>query len=74
VLESLRRPEPSRHQRKAILIALEDQQSARLYFDGFRKVLRGYRIVILVPWKGSDPKSVVLAAKEARDERRAQAD
>jgi RloB-like protein len=30
--------------------------------------------VILVPWKGSDPTSVVLAAKEARDERKAQAD
>ena len=45
-----------------------------MYFDGFRKELRGYRIVILVPWKGSDPKSVVQAAKEARDERKAQAD
>jgi RloB-like protein len=53
---------------------MEDQQSARLYFEGFRKELRGYRIVILAPWQGSDPKSVVRAAKEARDERRAQAD
>jgi hypothetical protein len=74
VIASLRRPEPSRGQRKAILIALEDEQSARLYFDGFRKELRGHRIVILVPWTGSDPKSVVQAAKEARDERKARAD
>lgn len=74
MLESLRRPDPSREKRKAILIALEDQQSARLYFDGFKKELRGYRIVILAPWKGSDPKSVVEAAKAARDERKAQAD
>jgi RloB-like protein len=73
LLESLRRPEPSREPRKAILIALEDRQSARLYFDGFRNELRGYWIVILAPWKGSDPKSVVEAAKEARDARRAQA-
>jgi hypothetical protein len=74
VLESLRRPEPSREQRKAILIALEDQQSARLYFEGFRRELRGQRIVILVAWSGSDPKSVVKAAKAAREARRAQAD
>jgi RloB-like protein len=74
LIESLRRPEPSREQRKAVLIALEDQRSARLYFDGFRKELRGYRIVILVPWEGSDPKSVVQAAKAARDERKAEAD
>src|SRR5439155_24819750 len=63
-----------RNPRKAILIALEDQRSARLYFDGFRKELRGQRIVILVDWSGSDPKSVVRAAKEAREERKAQAE
>jgi hypothetical protein len=74
VIESLRRPDPSRPERKAILIALEDERSARLYFDGFRKELRGYRIVILAPWKGSDPKSVVESAKAARDERQALAD
>ena len=56
------------------MIALEDERSARLYFDGFRKELRGQRIVILVDWKGSDPKSVVKAAKEARDKRKVQAD
>ena len=74
VIASLTRPEPSRNPRKAILIALEDQRSARLYFDGFRKELRGQRIVILVDWSGSDPKSVVRAAKEAREERKAQAE
>ncbi len=74
ILESLARPEPFREKRKAILIALEDQQSPRLYFEGFQRELRGHRIVIMAPWKGSAPKSVVEAAKEARDECQSRAD
>ncbi len=50
-----------------ILIALEDERSARLYFEGFRRELHGQRKVVLVDWSGSDPKSVVQAAKAARD-------
>ena len=50
------------------MIALEDERSARLYFEGFRKELRARRKVVIPDWSGSDPKSVVQAAKKARQE------
>jgi hypothetical protein len=61
------RPNPSLPPKKLLLISLEDEQSSRLYFKRFQDELYSKRIV-LADHRGSDPKSVVLAAKERNAE------
>ena len=69
IKESLRRPGPFRNQRKSILIALEDERSARLYFESIKKLLRSERVIVIAEHAGSAPKSVVNAAKRANEKR-----
>jgi len=57
-------------EREAILIALEDEKSSRLYFEEIKKYLRNNRMLILADHDGSDPKSVVNAAKRVFDTRK----
>ena len=71
-MAAIRRPEPFKNPQRAILIATEDEQSARLYFEGFKKELRAHRVVVIADHEGSDPGSVVDAAKHARANRNAQ--
>lgn len=68
-MSRIRRPNPSRQARKAILISVEDEKSARFYFEKFRDHLRTHRIVVIADHLGSAPKSVVNAAKKAVAER-----
>jgi RloB-like protein len=68
VIESRFRHAPSRNPRPAILIALEDLRSARLYFEGFKKELKAQRVIVIAPHVGSAPKSVIDAAIKARDD------
>jgi RloB-like protein len=42
---------------------------ARQYFEGFKKELRSQRIIVIAEHQGSDPASVVAAAKAAVNER-----
>jgi RloB-like protein len=69
LMRSLSRPEPFRDKRRAILIALEDEKSARLYFESFREKLKKHRVVVIAPHTGSAPKSVIAAARQAKIER-----
>jgi len=62
---SLNRPAPSRGLKKSILISVEDDKSARLYFQKFRVALRNQRIVVIADFLGSAPTSVIAAAKNA---------
>lgn len=48
------------------MISLEDEKSARTYFEGFQNELRSHRIIVLAEHKGSDPKTVVLSAKKEK--------
>ncbi|HEY2784330.1 MAG TPA: RloB family protein [Fimbriiglobus sp.] len=50
-----------------ILIALEDTKSSKLYVESFRKEVQTDRIIVIAEHRGSDPKNVVLAAKEANE-------
>jgi hypothetical protein len=61
---ALQRPPPTRPKLKRILIALEDEKSARYYFESWKVKLRSHLIDIeLAPHEGSAPKSVIEAAK-----------
>lgn len=62
------RPDPSRNEREAILIALEDEKSSRFYFDAIKKFLRNSRMIVLAEHEGSDPDSVVSSAKRRFDQ------
>lgn len=68
-MSRIRRPEPSRETKKPILIAVEDEKSARYYFEKFRDTLRKSRVVVIADHVGSSPKSVIEAAKIAIAER-----
>lgn len=68
-MNRIRRPEPSRGTKKAILIAVEDQKSARYYFERFRDAMRKSRVVVIADHIGSSPKSVIEAAKRENAER-----
>jgi hypothetical protein len=65
----LRRPDPEREQKKSILIALEDEKSSRLYFEALKREVRSNRIVVIAEHAGSAPKSVIEAAKKAKNDR-----
>ena len=64
------RPKPSRTQHRAVLIALEDEKSSRFYFESIKKLLRNSTMVVLADHIGSDPNSVVTAAKKVFEERK----
>lgn len=70
LIAELQRGKPERNERRAILIATEDEKSARTYFERVRDALRSHRVVVLADHIGSDPNSVVEAARQARDARR----
>lgn len=60
--ERFKRPEPSRSKRKAILIALEDEKSAKLYFRDWREHRKADRVLVFAPYLGPNPPEVVDAA------------
>lgn len=70
----LSRPEPFREQLKAILIATEDEQSSRLYFESLRDHLKSSRIIVIADHEGSAPKSVIETAKKAKKDRAVEVD
>jgi len=73
VWQRLQRPAPSRPQRKAILISLEDARSARLYFEDYRRELKASRVVVIAHHQGPNPDDVVEAAKQTNDKREREA-
>lgn len=72
--ERFKRPEPSRSKRKAILIALEDEKSAKLYFQDWKEYLKASRVVVFARHLGPNPEEVVEAAFQADEERRVDRD
>ena len=66
---SFNRNQPSRESGRRILIACEGLVTERRYFEAIRQDLRLSRVeIFVVPHKGSDPHSVVVAAIDAKRE------
>ena len=72
--DRFKRPDPSRPKRKAILIALEDEKSARLYFEDWKEHLKASRVVVFPRHLGPNPAEVVEAAVQRNEEQRSDPD
>jgi len=70
----LQRRTPERNERESILIATEDEKSARLYFESLKLALRAHRVLVIADHVGSDPNSVVQTAIDTRDMRKKESD